>query len=129
MSFTMIFKSLEVIEYWIQAYQKSKISSLIRMGTSVFSALLKIAFVLLEGDLIHLALIYMTDALIIGFALVFAYFKNRTSLSKWKFKFQYSKNILSQSWYLILAGLMGTLFMRIDKVMLGSMLQNIFRNY
>ncbi|MFE7063743.1 flippase [Sutcliffiella sp. NPDC057660] len=124
MSFTMIFKSLEVIEYWIQAYQKSKISSLIRMGVYVFSALLKIVFVLLEGSLVHLAMIYMSDALIIGIALVIAYFKNRTLQSKWKFKFQYAKNILSQSWYLILAGLMGTLFMQIDKVMLGSMLPN-----
>jgi O-antigen/teichoic acid export membrane protein len=124
MSFTMIFKSLEVIEYWIQAYQKSKISSLIRMGTYVLSALLKIIFVLSEGSLFHLALIYMSDALIIGSALVIAYFKNETSHTEWKFNFQYAKNILSQSWYLILSGIMGTLFMQIDKVMLGSMLPN-----
>ncbi|MEH6889049.1 flippase [Bacillus sp. JJ864] len=124
MSFTMIIKSLEVIEYWIQAHQKSKISSLIRMGAYVFSALLKVAFVFLEGSLFHLALIYMSDALIVGIALVIAYFKNRTSYTKWKFKFQYAKKILSQSWYLILSGLMVTLYMQVDKVMLGSMLTN-----
>ncbi|MGJ3196270.1 flippase [Peribacillus frigoritolerans] len=124
MSSTMILKSLEVIEFWIQAYQKSKILSLIRMGAYIFSALLKIIFVLLEGSLFHLALIYMSDALIIGIALVIAYFKNRTSYTKWKFKFQYAKNILSQSWYLILSGLMVTLYMQIDKVMLGSMSPN-----
>ena len=124
MSFTMIFKSLEVIEYWIQAHQKSKISSLIRMGAYVFSALLKVAFVLLQGSLVHLALIYMSDALIVGIALVIAYFKNRASRTKWKFKFQYAKKILSQSWHLILSGLMITIYMQIDKVMLGSMLSN-----
>jgi O-antigen/teichoic acid export membrane protein len=124
MSFTMIFKSLEVIEYWIQAYQKSKISSLIRMGSTVFSAVLKVAFVLLKGNLFYLALIYMSDALIIGLFLVIAYFKNRTSKTKWKFNIKYAKNILSQSWYLILSGLMVTLYMQIDKVMLGSMLHN-----
>ncbi|MFB6648996.1 flippase [Bacillus toyonensis] len=124
MSFTMIIKSLEVIEYWIQAYQKSKISSLIRMGAYVFSALLKIAFVFLNGNLLHLALIYTSDALIVGIALVIAYFKNRTSHTKWKFKFQYAKKVLSKSWYLILSGLMVTLYMQIDKVMLGSMLTN-----
>ncbi|MFC4802574.1 flippase [Neobacillus sp. GCM10023253] len=124
MSLTMVFKSLEVIEYWIQAYQKSKISSLIRMVVYVFTALLKIAFVLLEGGLLQLALIYMLDALIIGTSLVIVYFKKRTSHSKWKFRFQYAKSILSQSWYMILSGLMGTLYMQIDKVMLGSMLIN-----
>ncbi|UAL47156.1 flippase [Sutcliffiella horikoshii] len=122
MSFTMIFKSLEVIEYWIQAYQKSKISSLIRMGAYVFSAILKVVFVVLEGSLVHLALIYMSDTLIIGIALVVAYFKHRSSKTKWKFKFLYAKKILSQSWYLVLSGLMVTLYMQIDKVMLGSLL-------
>lgn len=124
MSFTMIFKSLEVIEYWIQANQKSKISSLIRMGEYIFSAIIKVAFVLLGGSLLHLALIYMSDALIIGVALVIAYFKNRISFTKWKFKFQYAKYVLSQSWYLILSGLMGTIYMQIDQVMLGSMVSN-----
>lgn len=124
MSFTMIFKSLEVIEYWIQAYQKSKISSLIRMGVNVFSAILKVVFVALEGSLVHLALIYMLDVFFIGIALVGAYFKHRSTNSKWKFKFQYAKNILSQSWYLIISGLMGTLYMQIDRVMLGAMLPN-----
>jgi O-antigen/teichoic acid export membrane protein len=124
MSFTMIFKSLEVIEYWIQAYQKSKISSMIRMSAYVFSSLLKVAFVLMEGNLLHLALIYMSDALIVGISLVIAYFKKRTTFTKWKFKFSYAKKTLSQSWYLILSGLMGTLYMQIDKVMLGSMFPN-----
>ncbi|WP_235675251.1 flippase [Bacillus mycoides] len=122
MSFTMVIKSLEVIEYWIQAYQKSKISSLIRIGAYIFSALLKVIFVFFEGNLVHLSLIYMLDSLIIGIALVVAYFKNRTSYTKWKFKFQYAKKILSKSWYLILSGLMVTIYMQIDKVMLGSML-------
>lgn len=124
MSLTMTIKSLEVIEYWIQAYQRSKISSLIRMCAYVFSALLKVAFVVLEGSLVHLAFIYLSDALIVGIALVIAYFKNRPLYTRWKFKFQFAKNILSQSWYLILSGLMVTLYMQIDKVMLGSLLTN-----
>lgn len=124
MSCAMIFKSLEVIEYWIVAHQKSKISSLIRISANAFSSILKIAFVLLQGDLFHLAIIYMLDVLIIGIALFLAYYKYRFSCTKWKFDFGYAKNILSQSWYLILSGLMVTLYMQVDKVMLGSMLTN-----
>ena len=124
MSLSMIFKSLEVIEYWIQAYQKSKISSLIRIVVFVFSGLLKIIFVYINGTLIHLSLIYMFDVLLIGIALVIAYFKTSRTRTKWQFKFPYAKYILSQSWYLMLSGLMVTLYMQVDKVMLGSMLPN-----
>lgn len=122
MSLTMVLKSLEVIEYWIQAYQRAKISSIIRMVVYVIIAGFKIALVVFGGNLIHYALIYMLDAIIIGIALIIAYFRNRESQPKWRVDISYGKEILSQSWYLILSGLMVTLYMQIDKVMLGSMM-------
>lgn len=122
MSFTMVLKSMEVIEYWIQAFQKAKISSIIRMSSYVITAVLKIILVIFKGNLIHYALIYMIDAVIIGSALMISYYKIRDDISPWKFSLNYAKSILSQSWYLILTGLMITLYARIDQVMLGSML-------
>ncbi|ETT45156.1 polysaccharide biosynthesis protein [Paenibacillus sp. FSL R7-269] len=124
MSFTMLFKSLEVIEYWVQAYQKSKISSVIRMGTYVISALLKILVIILKGNIIHFSLVYMFDAIIIGFALILAYFNKRENKNKWKFNLTYSKKIISQSWYIMISGLMITIYMKIDQVMLGSIIEN-----
>ena len=122
MSFTMVLKSLEVIEYWIEAYQRAKILSIIRISAYVMSAGLKLTLVFLKGNLVHYALIYMIDTIIIGTALIIAYFRNREIRTKWNFNFRYAKNILSQSWYLILSGLMVTLYMRIDQLMLGSMM-------
>lgn len=126
MSFTMILKSLEVIEYWIQAYQKAKVSSLIRMCTYVVIAILKILMVVMGGTLITYALIYLLDAAIIGTALMIAYFRIREKVSLWRINLNYARHILSQSWYLILSGLMVTLYMRIDQVMLGAMLPDKF---
>jgi O-antigen/teichoic acid export membrane protein len=122
MSFTMVLKSMEVIEYWVQAYQKAKISSIIRMSTYLITVVLKILLVIFKGNLIHYALIYTVDAAIVGIALMIAYFRIREKVSAWRINFVYAKSILSQSWYLILSGLMVTLYMRMDQVMLGSML-------
>lgn len=122
MSLTMVFKSFEVIEYWIQAYQKAKVSSMIRMSAYVFTSALKIFMVVFKGSLITYALIYTVDAVIVGIALMVAYFKIRNKISPWRISLVYAKNLLSQSWYLILSGLMVTLYMRIDQVMLGAML-------
>jgi len=77
MSLTMVFKALEVIEYWIQAYQRAKISSIIRMIAYVITSVFKIFLVMLKGSLIQYALIYMLDAIIIGIGLVIAYLKKR----------------------------------------------------
>lgn len=122
MSLTMVFKSLEVIEYWIQAYQRAKISSIIRMSVYVMIAGFKIALVVFGGNLIQYAFIYILDVIIIGIALMVAYFRNRETKLKWRVNINYAKNIFLQSWYLILSGLMITLYMQIDKVMLGSMM-------
>ena len=122
LSLTMVFKALEVIEYWIQAHQRAKISSVVRMTSYVIIAAFKIGMVLLGGNLIHFALIHMLNVIIIGIGLIIAYFRNRAEKFKWKVDMDYAKSILSQSWYLILSGLMVTLYMQIDKVMLGSLM-------
>lgn len=85
MSFSMTIKSLDVIEYWIQAHQKAKVSSIIRMVVTIITSILKILLVLLKGNLILFACIYTVDAIIISFALLIAYFKIRESKSNWRF--------------------------------------------
>lgn len=122
LSLTMVFKAFEVIEYWVQAHQRSKISSIVRMISYLIIAGFKIGMVLLGGSLIHFALIYMLNVIIIGAGLIIAYFRNREQKFKWKIDITYARTILSQSWYLILSGLMVTLYMQIDKVMLGSIM-------
>lgn len=122
LSISMIFKAPEVIEYWIQAYQRAKISSIVRMVSYVITSVLKIVLVVLGGTLIHFSMIHTFGVVFVGFGLLFAYFLKRKGSSKWRFDFGYAKSILSQSWYLIISGLMVTLYMQIDKIMLGSLM-------
>lgn len=122
MSFTMMLKAFEVIEYWIQAYQKSKISSIIRMITYILVSLLRILVVVFKGSITVYTFIYLIDSAVFGVASLIVYFKIREKTLPWKFNITYARYILSQSWYLILSGLMVSLYNRIDQVMLGSML-------
>jgi len=122
LSLSMVFKALEVIEYWIQAHYRAKLSSVVRIVVYVIIAVFKIGMVFLGGSLIHFALIHMLNVFLIGVGLIIAYFKYRVEKPKWRIDVRYAKAILSQSWYLILTGLMITLYMQIDKIMLGSMM-------
>ncbi|MCE3202838.1 flippase [Paenibacillus sonchi] len=124
MSSSMVIRSFEVIEYWIQAHQIAKISSLIRIIVSLVTAGLKLLLVYFRGDLILFSLIYTIDITIVSAALVIAYIKYRQEKSRWRFSISYAKEVLSQSWYLVLSGLMVSLYMRIDQVMLGTMMPN-----
>lgn len=122
MSFTTVLRSLEVIEYWVQAHHKAKITSIIRVIVYVVIAGLKLLLVYFNGNLIHYALIFMLDIAIIGTALFIAYFRVRVERSKWRFNFRFAKSILSKSWPLMLSSVMIILYARIDQVMLGVMM-------
>ncbi|MCL6605977.1 MAG: flippase [Paenibacillus sp.] len=122
MSFSMVIRSFEVIEYWIQAHQKAKISSVIRIFVSIVTAVLKLLLVYFKGGLILFSIIYTIDITIVSIALMIAYFNYREDKKPLIFSFDYAKKILSQSWYLIVSGLMITLYMRLDQVMLGFMM-------
>lgn len=124
MSLTMVGKSFEVLEYYFHAHHKAKVTSLIRIIAYSFVATLNIVVVILGGELIHYTLVYLIDALIVGFALVFAYFHLSSNKSGWAFSFGYVKYVLSQNVYLILSGVMITIYMRIDQVMLGKILNS-----
>lgn len=124
MLITVIIKSTDVIEYWTHAYQRAKISSSIQMISYILAALLKITLVLLGGTLVHLALIYLIEALIIAGGYIGAYVKKRTNKSEFQFNKKFAKGILSKSWYLVISSLLVTIYMKIDQVMLGSMLVN-----
>lgn len=121
-SFTMVLRSLDVIDYWIQSHQKAKISSSIRMIVYIVSSGLKLLIVLFEKDLTAYALVYALDVFLVGVALIVAYRLIKKDKSPWKFKIAYAKDVLSKSWYILLSGVMITLYMRIDQVMIGKMI-------
>lgn len=128
LSLGMIFKSLEVIEYWIQAYQKAKISSIIRMITFSIISVSKLSLVFLEGSIEHYTIINAFNIFIVGLSFLVTYIfysKNRTvKKSRLRFDGTYAKSILMKSRYLIFSGFMVTIYMQIDKVMLGALLEN-----
>ncbi|MER1984401.1 MAG: flippase [Solibacillus sp.] len=121
MSGVYIFRSLEVIEYWIQAYQNARLSSLVRMVVAFISAVLKVCVVYLDLGILLLGFIYIIDVILIGLGLIFVYMKFREQKSKWKFSFEYVKSALSQSWYLIISGILVTCYTQLDKVFLGNL--------
>ncbi|MDC3423475.1 flippase [Aquibacillus sp. 3ASR75-11] len=124
LSLSMVFKAFEVIKFWMHRYQLGKTLTIVRIIVYVFFSLLKVFVVLFDGDLFHYALLFLIDAVIFGITLVIVYFNIRNSKSRLSFSFSFARNILSKSWYIILSGLMATLYMRVDQVMLGSMIEN-----
>lgn len=126
MGLCMIFRAYEVIEYYLQSQMKLKTISIIRFCSTFFVAILRILVVIFDWGIVGFTATYLFDAIIVA-VLLKIWYKKRKKL-KFKFSLEYAKRILSKCWYVAISGLMVTLYMRIDQVMLGSMLDNKTEN-
>ncbi len=124
LSFGMLFKSLDVIEYWIHAHQNAKYSSFVRIATIIFTSILKVALIFLKGSIIKLSFIYIFDAIMAGVIYQIMFFKKKNNNIGFSVDFKYGIKLLKQSWAIVLSGLMITLYMQLDKIMLGKMMND-----
>jgi len=123
-SSSMIFKSFEVIDYWYQAYHLSKIPSIIKVLTFTLISLMKVIMIVFESSLLTYVFIYLFDSIITGLALLISYARISGNKFRFNLNLKYSKYILSNSWYLIISGLMISIYMHVDKIMLGVLEQS-----
>lgn len=122
----MLFKAFEVIEYYLQSQMKLKIVSIIRFITAIVVAIFKIFVIAFDWGTIGFISSYLVDAIVAGI-LFYIYYRIKRKC-KWKLNKEYAKSLLSRCWYVAVAGLMTTIYMRMDQVMLGSMLNSTAEN-
>jgi len=72
--------------------------------------------------LIWFASVYCLDAIVLAMGLIFVYFYNDENIFHWKWSFETSKYLLRDSWPLMFAGVVVSVYMKIDQVMIKEML-------
>lgn len=118
-----IFQSFNVIDFYYQARVKSKYVALANSVALGLSSAIKIALILNEAPLMAFAIMVTFDAFVLSLGLVFFYkVSSREKLFSWQFRLATAKQLLKDSWPLILSGLVISIYMKIDQVMIKEML-------
>ena len=121
-AFGAVFQAFNVIDFNFQAKVKSKYVVHAQFVQLIVSSIVKIILVVNESPLIWFASVYCLDAIVLAVGLVFVYFYNGENIFCWKWSFETSKYLLHDSWPLILAGVVVSIYMKIDQVMIKEML-------
>ncbi len=118
----MLFNIFEVGRFHSESQVKAKYnvmsSSISLVATSVF----KLFLIFLEADLIWFAIAYSFEIILKSIGFIVFYQIINKDVFKWKFNTNIAKKLLRDSWPFILVGIMGTLYMRMDQLMLKEML-------
>jgi len=118
-SFSLLFRVMELMNYWFQYKLKSKYPSIIMLGVSIVISIYKIYIVITAKSIYWFAIISTIEFALSGFSMVIIYsgMKNQ----RYKFTFAMAKRLFRRSKYFILAAAMVTIFQNTDHIMLKMM--------
>ncbi len=121
-SFSLIFQSTDVIDYWFQSKVISKYIAYSRSIAYIISAGIKIWLILIGASLIWFVAMISIETFFVAIGFIIAYYKNQNNIGKWIFDKNIAKNLLKDSWPLILSSFAVVIYMRIDQIMIGNIL-------
>lgn len=122
-SATNLFQSLNVVEYYFQARVESKYNAYVQSASMLIAAALKVVLILTQSPLIYFAIVHAAESLFLSAGYIMVYRSNKLSVTKWYFNKETAKILLKDSWPLILSGIVISVYMKIDQVMIKNMLE------
>ena len=118
---TMLFKASEVAVYWFESQVLSKYTVWVQNGSFLVFAAIKIVLILNNAPLIAFASVIMAEALMVALLMLVMLGLRGPRLRHLRITLARAKELLADSWPLLLSGIAIVIYMKIDQIMLGQM--------
>ena len=122
MSLRLIFASFRVIDFYFQAKVLSKYTVYSLLSSLMITAFLCLIFIRLKLSLIFFVWAVIVEAIVTAIGLLVAYRWNHKKITAWKIDRREMLRLLKDSWPLMISGGAIAIYMRIDQIMIKSML-------
>ena len=121
-----IFQSFNVIDFYFQSKVLSKYIVYANIISLFISSIVKIALILNEASLIAFAWMVLFDSFVLACGFIYFYIKNNSTFKIKNLTFSKATAValLKDSWPLILSGIVISIYMKIDQVMIKEMLDS-----
>ncbi|OIQ65121.1 polysaccharide biosynthesis protein [mine drainage metagenome] len=122
-SFSYIFLSFDVIDFYFQSRLESKYTVIAKFIAFIFSSFCRIFALLNKMPLITFVTIALIEVAV-GACVLIAFYAKKTNCNpiNWSINFTFLKLKLSEAWPLILSGMVIMIYMRIDQIMLKQLI-------
>lgn len=121
-SLTCIIQAIQIIDSYFQSRAEGKYIMLVQIGGNMISVLFKALLVYLKAPIDYLIGSLVFDVLIIQLGYIAVYKKKGNSIFTWKYNSVVAKRLLVLGWPLALSTIFATIYLKIDQLMIGSML-------
>lgn len=121
---SFLFEPFQTLTLWFQSQTQSKYAVVAKSSILILINLGKIALLLTHASIQAFAWAALVESLLVAAALVAIYRFKGNAIRLWRFSRAYAGSLLRECWPLALAGLVGSLYGRLDQLFIGGMLGN-----
>jgi O-antigen/teichoic acid export membrane protein len=121
---SLLFKAMDPVRYWFESRVESKYVVWGDNGVFLAAAGIRIGLILAGAPLITFAWLLLAEAVLTALALVVVYRKVGPANGRWQLRLERASKLLRDSWPLVFAGMAVLVYMKIDQIMLGQMLND-----
>ncbi|MEK6624963.1 MAG: flippase [Bdellovibrionota bacterium] len=117
-SVATLFRTFDVLDFYFQSRFEVKYPVLVSTSAVIFSAMWKLFFIWTHKTVFYFGLAYLFEYIVLGVGFLLIAHARGIKCFRWKFNLEICKHLLSQCWPLILSGVMVSISLRIDQLML-----------
>lgn len=117
-----VFQAFEVVDFYFQSKVLSKFVSICKVTQLVISSLIKLYLMLVQAELFWFVIVSLIDQMTLALTLLLVCRYKKVNNFFCHFNGAIAKNLLKNSWPLILSGIVVMIYMRIDQIMIKEML-------
>jgi O-antigen/teichoic acid export membrane protein len=115
----MVFQAMDTIDLWFQSQTQSRRTVVAKLTAYAVTSGLKIALIFAQAPLVWFAGAFLFDFAVAALALAVAY-RGFPTARRWTSDASLARDLLVHSWPFLLSGLLITVYMRIDLIMLKA---------
>jgi O-antigen/teichoic acid export membrane protein len=121
-TFGFLFQATNVVDFYFQSQVQSKFAVRAQAIQLILTSLFKIYLVWNQAELIWFAFALLLDQVVVAVLFLLVYQWEIESFPFYSFQWKQAKKLMKDAWPLIFAGLVVSIYMKIDQVMLMAML-------
>lgn len=121
-SASSFFQTFNVIDYYFRSTVKAKYSVYVLFTSVLLVSLIKFTLILLEAPLIYFIIAFAFEFVFNAIGYFIVYHLQKLKVVRWKFDKNLAISLLKDSWPLILSGVVVSIYMKVDQVLIKNML-------
>lgn len=126
---TVMLTPFEVIRNYFTSLVQNEYIVKVGIFRTVLSSVIKVVLLLVHASLVWFVISLVFDAFVLAQGYCYVYKKKIGSMRSWRFDKAWACYLLRQSFPLLLSGVAATIFLQIDQIMIGNMIDKTSVGY